>query len=101
MKARSGRGKTLIIGTALTHKASRGPVAGQLSRPKRLEFTRPSRSISFGTKDIVPTELLDILRQRRDFHVFDYWAPIFSPTHAKPLMMRVRQALALVIDKRS
>ncbi|MEK7683885.1 MAG: peptide ABC transporter substrate-binding protein [Verrucomicrobiota bacterium] len=54
-------------------------------------------------KDIVPTELLDILRQRRDFHVFDYLGAYFFRYNVtrKPFDdVRVRQALALVIDKK-
>lgn len=53
-------------------------------------------------KDLVPVELLDILRRRQDFHTFDYLATYFFRFNVtrKPFDdVRVRQALALVLDK--
>jgi oligopeptide transport system substrate-binding protein len=53
-------------------------------------------------KDIVPSELLDVLIGRPDFHKFDYLATYFYRynTSRKPFNdPRVRKALALAIDK--
>ena len=53
-------------------------------------------------KDVVPTELIDVLRQRPDFHVFDYLGSYFYRYNVtrKPFDdVRVRKAMALVIDK--
>ena len=53
-------------------------------------------------KDVVPTELIDVLRQRPDFHVFDYLGSYFYRYNVtrKPFDdPRVRKAMALVIDK--
>ena len=53
-------------------------------------------------KDLVPSELLDILRRRADFHTFDYLASYFYRynTKRKPFDdPRVRKALALAINK--
>jgi len=53
-------------------------------------------------KDLVPTELLDVLKQRPDFHTFNYLGTYFyrfNVTH-KPLNdARVRRAFALATDK--
>jgi len=54
-------------------------------------------------KNLVPTELIDILRQRPDCYGFDYLGTYFLRCNVtrKPLDdPRVRQALALVIDKK-
>jgi oligopeptide transport system substrate-binding protein len=53
-------------------------------------------------KSLIPTELLDLLTQRPDFHRFDYLATYFLRlnTTKKPLDdPRVRRALAMAIDK--
>ncbi len=53
-------------------------------------------------KDLIPTELLDVLRQRPDFHTFDYLGTYFFRFNVtrQPLAdPRVRQALALATDK--
>ena len=53
-------------------------------------------------KDLVPVELWDVLRQRPDFHTFTYLGTYFIRfnTTKKPFAdPRVRQALALAIDK--
>jgi oligopeptide transport system substrate-binding protein len=53
-------------------------------------------------KNLVPSELLDVLRQRSDFHTFDYLATRFLRFNVerKPLDdVRVRRALALCIDR--
>jgi oligopeptide transport system substrate-binding protein len=53
-------------------------------------------------KELVPTELLDVLLKRPDFHPFNYLGTYFfrfnvtRPPYTDP---RVRQALALAIDK--
>lgn len=53
-------------------------------------------------KDLIPVELLDLLLQRPDFHTFQYLGTYFlrinvtRPPYQDP---RVRQALALAIDK--
>ena len=54
-------------------------------------------------KNLVPTELIDVLRQRPDCYGFDYLGTYFLRCNVtrKPLDdPRVRQALALVIDKK-
>ena len=54
-------------------------------------------------RDYLPAELLDVLRQRRDFHTFNYLGTYFirCNTTKPPLNdARVRQALALTIDKK-
>jgi oligopeptide transport system substrate-binding protein len=54
-------------------------------------------------KELVPSDLLDLLRQRPDFHSYDYLGSYFfrfnvtRPPFHDP---RVRQALALAVDKR-
>ncbi len=53
-------------------------------------------------KDLVPVELLDVLLRRPDFHTFNYLATYFvrfNVTHKPFDDPRVRQALALAIDK--
>lgn len=53
-------------------------------------------------KDLVPTELLDVLRERSDFHTFDYLGSYFYRYNVtrKPFDdVRVRMALALAVDK--
>lgn len=53
-------------------------------------------------KELVPTELIDILRQRDDFHSFDYLGTYFLRFNVtrKPFDdVRVRKALALAVDK--
>ncbi len=53
-------------------------------------------------KELVPIELLDVLLKRPDFHAFDYLATCFLRYNVtrKPFDdQRVRQALALAIDK--
>src|SRR5208282_4883681 len=53
-------------------------------------------------KELVPVDLLDVLLQRPDFHTFDYLATYFVRFNVtrKPFDdPRVRQALALAIDK--
>ncbi len=53
-------------------------------------------------KELVPTELIDLLLKRPDFHTFDYLATYFIRFNVtrKPLTdERVRRALALAIDK--
>jgi len=54
-------------------------------------------------KTLVPTELLDELRKRPDFHTFDYIGSYFIRFNVtrKPFDdVRVRQALTMAIDKR-
>jgi oligopeptide transport system substrate-binding protein len=54
-------------------------------------------------KNLVPVELMDVLRQRHDCHTFDYLGTYFMRFNVekKPFNdVRVRKALALVIDKR-
>ena len=54
-------------------------------------------------KELVPTELIDVLRRRPDFHRFDYLGTYFvrfNVTRQPFDDVRVRQALALAIDKR-
>jgi oligopeptide transport system substrate-binding protein len=54
-------------------------------------------------KTLVPTELLDALLKRRDFHSFDYLGTYFIRFNhtRKPFDdLRVRQALTLAVDKR-
>lgn len=54
-------------------------------------------------KELVPSELIDTLLQRPDFHPFDYLATYFIRFNVtrKPFTdPRVRRALALAIDKR-
>ncbi|HXT10566.1 MAG TPA: peptide ABC transporter substrate-binding protein [Candidatus Angelobacter sp.] len=53
-------------------------------------------------KELVPTELLDVLLKRPDFHTFSYLGSYFIRVNVtrKPFNdPRVRQALALAIDK--
>ena len=53
-------------------------------------------------KDVVPTELLDLLRQRPDFHTYEYLGSYFFRFNVtrKPFDdVRVRKALALTVDK--
>jgi len=53
-------------------------------------------------KDVVPTELIDLLKKRRDFHVFDYLGSYFVRFNVtrKPFDdVRVRKAFALVVDR--
>ena len=53
-------------------------------------------------KNLVPSELLDVLRHRSDFHTFDYLATRFLRFNVerKPLDdVRVRRALAMCIDR--
>jgi oligopeptide transport system substrate-binding protein len=77
-----------------------------------LPVTAPATALNLyqtGQADIIwdrsflPTELLDVLMQRPDFHTFPYLATYFirCNTTRPPLNdPRVRQALALTIDKR-
>lgn len=54
-------------------------------------------------KELVPTELVDVLRKRPDFHTFDYLGSYFIRFNVtrKPFDdVRVRKALALAIDKK-
>ncbi len=54
-------------------------------------------------KDLVPSELLDVLRKRPDFHTFNYLGSYFYRYNVtrKPFDdARVRQALALAVDKK-
>ncbi|MBM3823575.1 MAG: peptide ABC transporter substrate-binding protein [Verrucomicrobia bacterium] len=54
-------------------------------------------------KDLIPSDLVETLRKRPDFHSFDYLATYFLRfnTTRKPFHdPRVRRALALAIDKR-
>lgn len=54
-------------------------------------------------KDVVPSELLDLLKDKRWFHTFDYLGSYFYRYNVtrKPFDdVRVRKALALVIDKK-
>jgi oligopeptide transport system substrate-binding protein len=54
-------------------------------------------------KTLVPVELLDALRQRPDFHTFDYIGSYFIRFNVtKPPFdnVRVRQALTMAVDKR-
>ena len=53
-------------------------------------------------KDLMPTELMDLLRERPDFHSFSYLGGYFIRFNVtrKPFTdPRVRQALAMAIDK--
>jgi len=53
-------------------------------------------------KDVVPSELLDVLKTQPDFHRFDYLATYFFRFNLtrKPFNdLRVRKALALAIDR--
>lgn len=53
-------------------------------------------------KDLVPTELLDVLMKRPDFHSYDYlgtWFYRFNVTRAPLNDARVRRAFALATDK--
>jgi oligopeptide transport system substrate-binding protein len=54
-------------------------------------------------KDLIPSDLLDVLRQRPDFHRYDYLATYFfrfNVTRRPFDDPRVRKALALTVDKR-
>lgn len=54
-------------------------------------------------KELVPVELLDLLRKRPDFHTYDYLGTYFFRYNVtkKPFDdVRVRKAMALAIDKR-
>jgi oligopeptide transport system substrate-binding protein len=54
-------------------------------------------------KNLIPSELMDILRRRPDCHTFDYLGVFFYRYNVtKPPFddVRVRQALALAVDKR-
>lgn len=54
-------------------------------------------------KELIPPDLLDVLRKRPDFHSFDYLGTYFLRVNVtrKPLNdPRIRRALALAIDKR-
>ena len=54
-------------------------------------------------KELVPVELLDLLRERKDFHTYDYLGSYFYRYNVtkKPFDdVRVRKAMALAIDKR-
>lgn len=54
-------------------------------------------------KNMIPSELNDVLRERPDFHTFDYLGTYFMRFNVtrKPFDdVRVRQAVSLVIDKR-
>jgi oligopeptide transport system substrate-binding protein len=54
-------------------------------------------------KDVVPTELVDVLSERKDFHRFNYLGTYFLRFNVtrKPFDdVRVREALALVIDRK-
>lgn len=55
-------------------------------------------------KEVVPSELVDVVRKRPDFHPFDYLGTYFYRYNVtrKPFDdLRVRQALALAVDKKS
>jgi oligopeptide transport system substrate-binding protein len=54
-------------------------------------------------KELVPIELIDLLRERKDFHTYDYLGSYFYRYNVtrKPFDdVRVRKAMALAIDKR-
>jgi oligopeptide transport system substrate-binding protein len=54
-------------------------------------------------KNMIPTELNDVLRERPDFHRYDYLGNYFARFNVtrKPFTdVRVRQAICLVVDKR-
>jgi oligopeptide transport system substrate-binding protein len=54
-------------------------------------------------KDVVPTELLDVLRKRKDFHTFNYLGSYFYRYNLTRKIFqdpKVRKALALAVDKR-
>jgi oligopeptide transport system substrate-binding protein len=54
-------------------------------------------------KNMIPTELNDVLRERPDFHRYDYLGNYFARFNVtrKPFDdVRVRQAICLVVDKR-
>ena len=61
-----------------------------------------ARRTSSGTRNLIPAELLDVLLQRPDFHSFTYLGTYFVRFNVtrKPFDdPRVRQALALAVDK--
>jgi oligopeptide transport system substrate-binding protein len=54
-------------------------------------------------KDVVPSDLLDVLKSRPDFHTFHYLAAYFFRINVtRPPFddLRVRRALALVVDRK-
>lgn len=54
-------------------------------------------------KDLVPTELVDVLKKRSDFHSFDYLGSYFIRFNVRRKPFddpRVRKALGMAIDKR-
>jgi oligopeptide transport system substrate-binding protein len=76
-----------------------------------LPITSPTTALNFyltggadivWDKELIPVDLIDVLRKRPDFQAFDYLATYFFRfnVHHKPFDdVRVRKALALAIDK--